>query len=441
MIKIIKFPSVPEPESRFQKKEKEIKIFKSIKNLLELLRKLFRKKKYLLKDELYLILDTEFNILLEELSPLEDTFSAEDELKKIRKLSGEKKKAALKIFKEKLFRQTEALAICRLFIERLLENEPDISKEKVRALIRKFIQNYGFNSKQVEIINSLLNKYYENRNKILEIKRKFADKRLVVYKLTGIMIGKEEPVEVSFGPMTIDIKVSGSTMQKMLAKAINPLIISYPLPGFLAQSGEPESIYFTVTNLDKITMLRIYKDPEGKKTLKRWHEYIKSLIFSSVLELAELPIEPEGYLTEKDPEIKKIILENFFKSWQRWALEQVKSDILAYLMTEGNDFLKKYKTWIKSFFFLTEFSPRDYLAKIRTEEKFRDDNLYQKMSKKILIDEYRKIIEQAVEALVRLINEGKYSIQEAGALLSYTLLERWPRTVERLLRWKMVKNL
>lgn len=252
MIKIIKFPSVPEPQSRFQKKEKEIKIFKFIKNLLELLRKLFRKKKYLLKDELYLILDTEFNILLEELSPLEDTFSAEDELKKIRKLSGEKKKAALKIFKEKLFRQTEALAICRLFIERLLENEPDISKEKVRALIRKFIQNYGFNSKQVEIINSLLNKYYENRNKILEIKRKFADKRLVVYKLTGIMIGKEEPLEVSFGPMTIDIKVSGSTMQKMLAKAINPLIISYPLPGFLAQSGEPESIYFTVTNLDKI---------------------------------------------------------------------------------------------------------------------------------------------------------------------------------------------
>ena len=90
---------------------------------------------------------------------------------------------------------------------------------------------------------------------------------------------------------------------------------------------------------------------------------------------------------------------------------------------------------LKDFFFSGGKEAYDYLDYLRNWEKFKDDPFYQETAQRMLVQEYRAIIERAVGSYAELVKKG-YSTQEATALLTDKPLADWPKTIKRLLEQK-----
>jgi hypothetical protein len=141
--------------------------------------------------------------------PIKEVFSPAEELSKIRKAPKGEKRELLSIFKENLMRQREALANCRVFIERSIEFNHDISGEDLVRIIQYFRKEYGFTDEQRQIAEQLIDGYYENRRKVLEIREFLPDDTMLIRRLTGVQFAPTDKLDVSVGPMTIDIDTEG----------------------------------------------------------------------------------------------------------------------------------------------------------------------------------------------------------------------------------------
>lgn len=379
------------------------------------------------------LLDFDFQEQLKNNPPIAGVFSPEDELAKIKKLPREQKREALASFKENLARQREVLAACRVFIERSIKFNHDIPRKKLIELTEQFGAQYGFNDKQKQIIEQLIDRYYKNRQKVLEIRREFTDNRALVNRLTGVNLDKNEKFEISVGPMTIDIDADKFAAERLLEKSDNPVIVSR-FGGFASQSAETNPIYYTVINHGKYMQRGMLKDPALEKTRKHEHEHQKNTLFSAIFEFPKPKRRLLGYIDQENHEVKKIILEDFFAKNRAFALERTRDEITACLCSMT---LPELQGRLDSLFFKQKDPAYDYLAYLRNWEIFRDDHLYQETAQKMLVREYRAIIERAVSSYAELVNKGKYSTQEAIALLTDKPLTDWPKTISRLLEQKM----
>ncbi|HEY4523630.1 MAG TPA: hypothetical protein VJK04_02035 [Candidatus Paceibacterota bacterium] len=226
------------------------------------------------------LLSFDFQERLRDNPPIESVFSPENELVKIKNLPREKKKGALAPFKENLARQREALATCRVFIERSVEFNHDIPREKLVGLIEKFTTRYGFSDQQKQTAEQLIDRYYENRQKVLEVRQRFEDNHELVNKLTGVNLGKDEKITLSVGPMTIDIDTDGFNAGRLYEKAEQP-IIGFKYGGFASQSVGETPVYYVVINQDKWIRTKGYNDPTGEKTRMHEYEHQKKQTFQS----------------------------------------------------------------------------------------------------------------------------------------------------------------
>lgn len=378
-------------------------------------------------------LSLDFQDQLRDNPPIEGVFSPETELARIKSLPKEQKREALTAFKEKLARQREAFAACRVFIERSIEFNHDVPREKLTALIEKFGGQYGFTDEQKQIAEGLVNNYYANRQKVLEVKQHFSDDTALVNELTDIEFGKNERFDVSVGPMTIDIDADGFNAGRIYEKADKP-VIGFKYGGFASQSVGENPVYYIVINQDR-QMRRALNDPTGEKTRKHEYEHQKNKLFRAVFESqfgVDTTKAPWGddYCLEQDPEVKKVILEEFFGKKRADALEQAKDEITACLCDED---LPTVQRQLEQLFFSGE-GAYDYLGQFRNSGV--GDVLYQEIAQEILVQEYRVIIEKAVESYAKLVRKGGYSTQEATALLTDKPLQEWPKTIRRLLEQK-----
>ena len=112
----------------------------------------------------------------------------------------------------------------RVFIERTIEFNHDTPREKLLRLVERFGAQYGFDDRQKQITEQLIDGYYENRRKVLEVRQRFADDYELVRELTGVNIGKNEEIGVSVGPMTIDIDTNGFNCGRLYERADEPVI-------------------------------------------------------------------------------------------------------------------------------------------------------------------------------------------------------------------------
>lgn len=380
------------------------------------------------------LLRLDFQEQLRDNPPIEGVFSPKDELAKIKILPKEQKREALLIFKENLARQREALAACRVFIERNIEFNNDIPKEKLMALIEKFGARYGFDDSQKQTAAQLIDGYYENRQKALDVRKQFPDDHQLISELTGVNLDRNEKLNISVGPMTIDIRADGINTAK-LHKKTEKQIISSLFGGFTSKSIGKIPVYYTVINEDKLVRMKYKDDPIGEKTIKHEYEHQKNQLFRSVFESQfskDTTRDLWDYLEEQDPKVKRIILGEFFAEKRAVALEQIKDEITASLYDRD---LQTLQEQLERFFF-NKNSPYDYLGYLRNFPKSENDALYQEMSEKMLVREYRAIIEKAVDSYEKLIKRGGHSTQEATALLTDKPLSDWPKTISRLLEQK-----
>jgi len=380
------------------------------------------------QEEFDQLLDLDFQKQIIDNPPIDCVFFPEEELAKIKRLPREQRRDALETFKENLVRQRKALAACRVFIERTIGFNHDTPKEKLLKLVEQFSSSYGFNDRQKQIIEQLIDGYYENRQKVLKIRQQYPDDYKLVKKLTGVKLDKDVKLDVQVGPMSIDIFTDGFNAGRLYERSYKPKLIPFLYGGFFSQSVGRNPVYYIVINQDKFVR-KLYNDPTGKKTKMHEYEHIKNMLFREVFKSQESRQLLYGYKEEQDPEIKKVILEDFFKASRAEALERVKNEITACLYDRT---LEQLQNQLNHLFFKPE-SPYDYLKYLRNWEEFNDDPFYQETVQRMLVREYREIIQRSVASYAELVNKGKYSIQEAIALLTDKPLEDWPKTVRRLL--------
>lgn len=370
---------------------------------------------------------------LQDNQPIEGVFSPKDELAKIKSLPREQRREAITAFKENLTRQREALATCRVLIERTIEFNHDTPREKLTGLVEQFSTQYGFHDRQKQIIEQLIDGYYENHQKVLKIRQQFTDDRELINELIGVNFGENEKIDVSVGPMTIDIDADGFNSGRLYERADKP-VIGFKYGGFASQSVGENPVYYVVINKDKWISWVGYGDPSGQNRRRHEYEHQKNKLFRAVFEHKDTPTKLVGYAGEQDPETKKIILEDFFSANRTAALEQTKNEITASLYDRDLPTLQKQ---LKEFFFSGKGAcDYDYLGYLRNCEKFKDDPFYQETAQRMLVHEYRTIVESAVSSYSELINKGRYSTQEVTALLTDKPLADWPKTVRRLLEQK-----
>ncbi len=378
------------------------------------------------------LLRLDFQDQLRDNSPIKEVFSPEKELSKIRKAPKNEKRELLSVFKENLAKQREALANCRVFIERSIEFNHDVPGENLVRIIQYFRKEYGFTDEQRRIAEQLIDEYYENRRKVLEIRKLFPNDIDLIKKLTSVQLSKTDKLNVTVGPMTIDISTEGFNAGRIYEKADSP-VIDFKHGGFASQSDDADPIFYIVLNEDK-DMRKLFNDPTGTRVRQHEHEHQKNKLFRAMFEYTsrkqEINYLWRNYEIEDDEKYKRTFLENYFYAQREHAWEEVKDEITASLQNKSLSRLQQDLDWM---FLQQRDNSYDYLAFLRDFEPKKDDLLYQETSQRMLVEEYKSTIEKAATSFADLVNKGEYSIQEAIALLMDKSLSYWPKTVQRLL--------
>ena len=380
------------------------------------------------------LLSHDFEEHVQENPVINGVFSPEAELDRIKSLPKEQRREALAGFKENLARQRKAWANCRLFIERSIEFYDEIPREGLMEIVEKFGAYYGFTEEQKLSARELIDQYYKHHQKVREMRQKFPNNADLVKELTGLNFDTPEEFDVSVGPMTIDIETNEINGGRLYENSENP-VIGYSFGAFASQSAGNDPTYYIVLNNDWRKRAKGYGDPSGKQMRQHEYEHQKHKLFRAVFEKDligdfERDYMWRNYIQEQDPERKKITLEDFFRREQEVGLDRAKDEITAYLA--GGRRLEMLLVQLVDLFFNKQGN-YDYLAYLRDYAPMKTDQLFQEVSEKILVQEYRSIIEKAVKSLGELINKGKYSSKEAIALLTDKSLSDWPKTIERLL--------
>lgn len=387
--------------------------------------------KKLTDEEFNAVSDFEFDRYLKKNPPIDGVFSPEDELLKIREMpfGTEEEKAARKEareeYKEKLARQRRAIAECRLSIERAIENDNDVPKERLLAHVLQFGLHYGFTAEQHEIFEKIIDSYFSFRKNALDFRAKFPDDLALVRELSGLKKLEPEKIKVSVGPMSIDILADAYATNQMYKGRLD-VIRNSGLMGFSAR-GKGNVFYTIQSN----TWVR------GGYVLAHEQEHVKNNLFKSLFEVQSNEVEKQMalfkymnpvYLVYDSPK-QRLALETYFYFEVKDTLMKVRDEFLA-RKKEGNEvvdisiFLSSDKG--KSYDFLK--GVKQYRPKTNKEKE-----LWQETKIKFL-GMYEKIIRSAVSSFDLLKSEGGYATDEVIALLTDKPLEEWKRTAERLLK-------
>src|SRR3989344_7009165 len=356
----------------------------------------------------YKKLDAELATLLADYPPIEEEFIPDVKLFLKNTPKAERKEALVK-FKENLVKQRIALAYCRTFIEENIELNNDISKEGLMVLVKEFNENYRFTQKQQEVLEKAIDRYIENRKNCLEIRNRYEDtpegNTALIKELTGKDISEEEmkEVELSVGPMTINIRTTEDIAKKLAKK---PKEQSFR--GFSNYSSD-KSVRYVIINRDMHDDTKVYSQED---TLQHEYEHLKYKIFKDIFESEineeEVKNLKENYEQKTGPE-QEIALRAYLGIEQEKVLQRVQEEITASMNDKS---LNEIQEKIMPLFF-KEDGEYDYLKPLRDSDFCKDLNkAEQKIYQEIIIDESKNITERAIIALVALQEEGITAVIE-----------------------------
>ncbi|OGZ65134.1 MAG: hypothetical protein A3C50_04095 [Candidatus Staskawiczbacteria bacterium RIFCSPHIGHO2_02_FULL_43_16] len=353
------------------------------------------------------------------------------------------RKEGLKIYKETLLRQQEALADCYNVIKEEIENNPGVAQQKLFDIVEKFSKNYGFTEEQISKSWRMINEYTELRKRAIDFlaDHRHDDKGLLE-KLTGKTLTDEDMkgiYKISVKSMAIVIEANDEMTQKLRSKQSKQ---SAKWLGFHnAGSWLEQSPHYVVINRELITKLSGEKDIE--KVLAHELQHAENDVLEEVLGGQEETVYYMDYRNEKDPKEKAKKLEQYLRQVQREALNSVRDEIITSFHNVGTDkakleelFIAKEKGWLKGMIETVTFSGEkvkyDFLKEARNKKLYYADK---DLSKKLFDQQYKRVIKDALSAFSDLIDpkKGGYSVEKAVALLMGKELYFWPTNVKRLL--------
>ena len=386
----------------------------------------------------------EFNDLLEhdfmgemkDNPPFYGAFSRLEEGRKIEVLpkGSEESKRANIDYNIKEHRQDVAIASCRLFIQREIENNNDVRKEYLMYWVNKFGRKYGFDEDILHVDESIVDNYYMQRSLAKETIEKYPNKSDLIEFLTGTKVDDTGKIEVTLGPMSVDLATDSKTFANIYR---NFDVNSVPNAGFACSKPDGDKeVFFTVLDADK--------NKKGKsKTVTQKHEW-EHIFFGMYQNALGLNFNEEEsnkllnlFESATDNIEKKFYLESWMKQRRQFALQNSKNEIFA-MAKQGNYwddklFFPKIGIFVNTggLTFKKYDAGYDYLKKDRDVGK-----MDKKLAHRIFVKEYKKIIKSGVNSYWKLHHQGKMKTGMVVSLLYSKPIELWPVTVERYLEWQ-----
>lgn len=401
----------------------------------------------------------EMESILKRVEPIEGVFNPDEEVKNLWSVPKEQRREAVSTFKDKLARQREAWALCRTSIEERIESNPGLPREEMVEIVREFASHYGFAESYIKVADSLLDDYLEMHRRMNEAREKYPDNIALIKRLTGIKFTKSdaEDFTVLAGPMSIEISCSGFNAGRVYEKSKNP-VVGFKFGGFASTSRDSKPVYYLVVNEDYssnnpdyYTTIVPHEREHQKNRILKPKLYSKGKVRTDVKEGLnrgvlgflrrrvgekllgfERKFEDEvfvRYTSARDPEEKSFLLGEYMRLEREGALNRAKDEIIA-RKTEPD-----YVSWSNDSSLFDVGGSYDFFADLRDFDKKKKDPLWQETAKRVLVDEYRDIIDNAIVAFDQLKESG-YSQAETIAMLSDKRLADWPKTVRRLLEQK-----
>ncbi|MCD4811591.1 hypothetical protein K8R14_03240 [bacterium] len=406
----------------------------------------------------------EMESILTRIEPINGVFNPEEEMEKLRFMMSriEDRKEVIGLFKSKLSRQREAWAVCRNTIEEQIMFKPDLSREEMVGIIGIFASNYGFPPAQIEVAESLVDEYIDVHRRVIEFREKFPKNRDLLEKLSSVRISKAEAegVEISVGPVAIEIFCPENVFLKMGTNTTSSWDMGYatqsiarnPIPYLVLNEDSPwHEIYSMSSTLvherehqkNKILGPRLYstkeietdvlkgmeKDILGSLVMKASDKLLRSTKLLGAKETLETVALFRRYKRARDFDERSLFVKACMQRAREVALNYVKDEIIAMkaeadVSPHGGEY---------NIFSNQDGSFYDYLQFFREKlHKDKGDKLWQEASQRILVDEYKEIIDNSIMAFDDLKDRG-YSRKEVIALLFDKRLQEWPKTAKRLL--------
>lgn len=382
------------------------------------------------------LLTYDFKTELKDNPPLNKEFDPQKELDSFRTLLKEHKTEDATKFKgeyrQNLAHQREAWAVCRTTVERYIEFNPDVARKNLMEVVNRFGQSYGFTEEQVGLAGTLLDKYYEQHQMVVELRQQFPDALKLVNALTGVGFTEEDrkDIRVSLGPMTFDILTSGINAAKIY-KQVPEALVSSPFGGFASESlmGN-QLVFWSVINKDilKASFPPHEEQHQRNKLFRRFFE-------RPDLAQSQKYRENIGQVFHDDPEVRAEAIRSVFKVDVAATLEDTKDELLA--MKRGNQFVDPIFA-IRLNQLLSLNGSYDFLKTNREASWIKDDPLAESLVQEVMVNERNRIIHEAWYKFDDLVKMGKYSVDEAVALLTNEPLDRWPNFVRHQLEAKGV---
>jgi len=397
--------------------------------------------------------------ILEKVLPIEGVFSPDEEVQKLWSVPREERRNAMASFKDKLARQKEAWALCRISIEKRIETNPNLPRDDMIEIIGTFASSYGFAESHKKVAELLVDDYIEMHKRVKEAREEFPDDIDLLNRLTGMKFSKSDAddFEIAVGPLSIEISCSGFNAGRIFERSEDP-VVGFRYWGFVSQSRDKEHVYFLVVNRDKAGIGTLLHEREHQKNrilnprlydVREVRDGVREQLNKGVRGFLRHQISEkllgferkfrreifQKYESAKDPEEKAFLLAEYMRLKRETALNRAKDEIIAQKIVDPLYIETLGYGYNYDIYFRQDGGAYDYLSKLRNRKDKKEDQLWQKTAQKVLVDEYRQIIGNAISAFDRLKDSGN-SQEEVIAMLSDKRLAEWPKTARRLLEEK-----
>lgn len=315
-------------------------------------------------------------------------------------------------------RQQEAMMTCRSLIERYIEqdplaSDPAESQSKLKGLVDRFDSHYQFSEEQRDITNDLIDAYYSQRQRGIELRAMYPNDRELVRAVTGVDVSRKNKVSVRVGPWGLEITADKKLTAQILYRGQTP-------PTDFVAGGLAD-----VYAIPPYIVLNEGRHNDQTRDHERQHiRYAmqKSVMARHHVDIYGLRKESDGVSASQEP------FEQFLLQQRGTALDMAKDEIFAYTFNAPRFPIE--------YFVAQDHNPYDYLHSAREFSKIVDDSQYRKAAQRILVTEYQQIITSAAATVDALRKSGGYSNREVIALLGDKPVEQWESIAHKLLEAK-----
>ena len=379
-----------------------------------------------------------------------EEFVPEEVLVKIKEAPKEERRERVTDFKKRLALQKESLAKMQETMIARIKESPDMPIEELKAIAQDFSQKNDINTEQLNRTNEVLDRYVARHKLIKETREKYPDDR----ELFKALYGKypDGKINVVVNPLTISIRCYNLHDYAFIRYEGWQNNNFHPTEEQLSRvmpSGGGTDIPCLIPELESLIIVENPQAVDGKEELletihSHEEQHIMNRLFGkekSIEKIYTTSEEMREKLSKTKTEDKAMnLFTKGFRFERRKKERETKEELLAYFKSGDN--LESVARMLKGnnsgqYNYFEKYLKPDFVNHLVVNlygEKYRTP--IEKGLKQVFETEYHQLIDRAINAFKYLLRDGKYSREQAIAILMQEPLNRWAKVTERILKAK-----